>query len=114
MRRLWPWLMSGGAVLVVAVGAAITADSVSVLLGGGFVAVQLVAPVLVVRRRALARDLAAARADAEPLAPRPGRAIVRWVRLDVKPGVAYGKPAATLPIVAQVPVRVGRARSCST
>jgi hypothetical protein len=98
MRRVWPWLVAGGAVLATAFCAAVSADSVSVLLGGGFVAVQLVAPVLVVRRRALTRDLAAVREPVEPTAPRPGRAVVRWVRLDTKlaakPGAGRRSPAA--------------------
>jgi hypothetical protein len=96
MRRLWPWVLVAGCVVVVAFGAAVSADSVSVVLGGGFVAVQLVAPVLVVRRRTAAPVPAIARPE-----PTTGRARVRWVRLDVKPGgpkqvLTCGVPVITM------------------
>jgi hypothetical protein len=78
MRKVWPWAVTSGGVLLAGLVAAYSSGSVLVALAGGFVATQLVAPSLLDLRRPAPAPVASAQ-------PAGVRARVRWVRVDVKP-----------------------------
>jgi hypothetical protein len=114
VRRLLPWVLVAVGILALAHAASVATHSTLVALGGVFVAVQLVAPVLVDRRRMAGRRAPSARRPSRTAADRkrPGRVgAVAWIRLNANHRWTVLNAPRFGPVVAAIPVATPARRS---